>query len=107
MKMWCGQPVDNNSYDILAMNTSCHLLSCSCIIRRSYPRYPGIYAACKTTYFNIASPIAKAAGEVISLPKSGGGRPACLTVADCGQIAGVLGVFRNFDLGFRESSSRL
>jgi len=26
------------------------------------------------------------------LPKSGGDRPACLTVADCGQIAGFGGV---------------
>ena len=24
----------------------------------------------------------------VKLPKSGGDRPACLTVADCGQIAG-------------------
>lgn len=39
----------------------------------------GILASACT--FNIGN-------NTIELPKSGGDRPACLTVADCGQIAG-------------------
>jgi len=52
------------------------------------PYIPKNSAALQLHISNIVTLIAKAAGVTFLLPKSGGDRPACLTVADCGQIAG-------------------
>ena len=48
----------------------------------------GNSAAVQFHISNQASLSAKAPGEAISLPKSGYDRTACLTVSQCGQIAG-------------------
>ena len=66
----------------------CNPLAGSCRIRSYITQQPSNSAALEPHISNQASLSAKAPGEAISLPKSGEGRTACLTVADCGQIAG-------------------
>ena len=57
-------------------------------------RMTGNSAALEPHISNQASLSAKAPGEAISLPKSGEGRTACLTVVCCGQIAVYRGNLR-------------